>query len=115
MLLVNFTLFIISLLILLQCFSFIRLNLIEGASGSCDLDNDPVYLAKTNAADIKVMKEQVGDIKRMRDDMEILKDLVAKNTDGVKKMSDELQNQTSQLTGGFDGDIDSIPTMEGIE
>ena len=45
MLLVKLTLFVISLLILLHCFSFIRLNLIEGASGSCDLDNDPVYLA----------------------------------------------------------------------
>lgn len=114
MFLVNFTLFAISLLILLYCVSSVRFNLIEGASGSCELDNDPVYLAKTNAADIKVMKEQVGDIKRMRDDMDILKDLVLQNTNGVKKMSDELEKQTSELTGGFDGDVDNIPTTDGI-
>ena len=117
MLIVNITLFAISLLILHECMKMFNTNLVEGATGSCELDNDPVYLAKTNAADIKVMKEQVADIKRMRDDMDILKDLVLQNTQGVKQMSDELEKQTSELTGGLEGNVDDIPDPNsfGIE
>lgn len=111
---VNITLFFISLLILFQCLEIFNTELVEGATGSCELDNDPIYLAKTNASDIKVMKEQVADIKRMRDDMEILKGLVLQNTQGVKQMSDELEKQTSELTGGFEGDMDEIPNPDNF-
>jgi len=54
---INIVLCFFSLLIILSTLDFILPNLKEGATGSSELDNDPTYLAKVNAATIKAMKD----------------------------------------------------------
>lgn len=120
MLIVNITVLIVSLLIIIHIVNLLLGKLKEGMNEEnlkCDskLKNDPIYLSKVNAAEIKVMKEQVGDIKKMRDDMEILKGLVMNNTKGVKKMSDELVKKKTELIGDFEGNEDEIPRVSGLQ
>ena len=48
--LINLVLGFFSLLIVLSILKFVFPNVKEGATGSCDLEKDPTYLAKLNAA-----------------------------------------------------------------
>jgi hypothetical protein len=88
----------------------------EGATGSCDLDNDPTYLAKVNAANIKAMKDDIGEVKKLKEDIDILTELVGNNSTSIKKMGEALQEKSSELTGGLDPESgDELPSVTGME
>ena len=97
---INIVLCFFSLLIILSTLDFILPNLKEGATGSSELDNDPTYLAKVNAATIKAMKDDMGESKKMKEDIEILTDLVEKNAKSIQSMGEEMEDNASELTGG---------------
>ena len=116
MMLINLVLGFFSLLIVLSFLKFVFPNVKEGATGSCDLEKDPTYLAKLNAAKLKAMEEEFGEAKKLKEDIEILTELVKKNANNIQAMGDEIQNKSSELTGGLElDDGDEIPEVSGLE
>lgn len=111
----NIVLCFFSLLIILSVFNNLFPVLKEGATGSCDLENDPTYLAKVNAANIKAMKDEVGEAKKLREDIDILTELVEKNATSIQSMGEDLQEKSSELTGGFDPESGDIPDIDGLD
>ena len=104
-----------SLLIILSGMDYVFSNLKEGATGSCELDNDPTYLAKVNAATIKAMQDDMAESKKMKEDIQILTELVEKNAKSIQSMGEDLQDKASDLTGGIDLEGgDDIPEITGI-
>lgn len=102
--LMNLTLGFFSLLIAISFLSILFPVLKEGATGSCDLEKDPVYLAKLNAAKLKAMEDEFGEAKKLKEDIDILTELVKKNANNIQAMGQELQNKSSELTGGLEID-----------
>ena len=84
MMLINLVLGFFSLLIVLSILKIVFPNVKEGATGSCDLEKDPTYLAKLNAAKLKAMEEEFGEAKKLKEDIEILTELVKKNANNRK-------------------------------
>ena len=104
-----------SLLIIISVIDYMNPVVKEGATGSCDLDKDPTYLAKVNAAGIKAMKDDIGEVKKMKEDIDILTKLVGNNSKNIKKMGETLQEKSSELTGGLDPDSgDELPSVSGM-
>ena len=112
---INIILCFFSLLIIISILDSVNPVMKEGATGSCNLDKDPTYLAKVNAASIKAMKDDIGEVKKMKEDIEILTKLVGNNSTSIKKMGEALQEKSSELTGGFDPDSgDELPSVSGL-
>ncbi len=99
--LIDIVLCFFSLLIIFSILDYVWPVTMEGATGSCDLDKDPTYLAKLNAANIKAMKDEVGEAKKLREDITLLTELVQNNSKNIQAMGDELQEKSSELTGGI--------------
>ena len=113
--LINIVLCFFSLLIILSMLDYVWPVTKEGATGSCDLDKDPTYLAKLNAANIKAMKDEVGEAKKLREDVTILTEPVKKNAKNIQAMGEELQAKSSELTGGYNAESgDEIPSVTGL-
>tara|TARA_B110000261_G_C13066283_1_gene350286 strand:- start:1457 stop:1837 length:381 start_codon:yes stop_codon:yes gene_type:complete len=113
---VNVVLCFFSLLIIVSILNYVNPVMKEGATGSCDLDNDPTYLAKVNAANIKAMKDDIGEVKKLKEDIDILTELVGNNSTSIKKMGEALQEKSSELTGGLDPESgDELPSVTGME
>lgn len=111
----NIVLCFFSLLIIISVIDYMNPVVKEGATGSCDLEKDPTYLAKVNAASIKVMKGDIGKVKSLKEDIKMLTQLVGNNATSIKKMGESLQEKSSELTGGFDPESgDELPRVSGV-
>jgi len=76
---------------LLILFSFIKnltkQSLIEGATGTYQpYSDDPLILAKKNAANIEVLKQQVDEISGISSQVKINTDTIEKNTKTIKSL-----------------------------
>lgn len=112
---VSVVIFFFTFLILLSFLDFINPSFKEGARGSCNLDKDPTYLAKLNAANIKAMKNEIEDSKKLKEDIKILSGIVENNAKSIKSMSDELKSSADELTGGLDLEGgDELPSVDGL-
>ena len=104
-----------SFLILVSLHDFINPSFKEGATGTCELDKDPTYLAKVNAANIKAMKDEIGESKKLKEDIKILSEIVEKNAKSIKAMGDEIKGSADELTGGLDLEGgDELPSINGL-
>ncbi len=112
---IDIALIVFSLLIVLSILDYVRPNLKEGATGGCDLSKDPTYLAKVNAADIKGMKDDIGEVKKLKEDIVILTNLVSNNAKSIQKMGDELKAKSDELTGGWNSESgEDLPSASGL-
>ncbi len=112
---IDITLIVFSLLIVISIIDYVRPNLKEGATGGCDLNKDPIYLAKVNAADIKGMKDDIGEVKKLKEDIVILTNLVNNNAKSIQAMGDELKSKSDELTGGWEADSgEDLPSVGGL-
>jgi anaerobic C4-dicarboxylate transporter len=100
--LINVTLVFFSLLIAISFFNILFPVLKEGATGSCDLEKDPIYLAKLNAAKLKAMEDEFGEAKKLKEDIKILTNLVENNAKNIQAMGEQLQDKSSELINNFE-------------
>lgn len=102
-------------LIILSLHNFINPSFKEGATGKYELDKDPTYLAKVNAANIKAMKDEIGESKKLKEDIKILSEIVKNNAKSIKAMGDEIKGSSDKLTGGLDLEGgDELPSINGL-
>lgn len=84
-----------------RCFG----TVIEGATGEYedpDLNEDPLYLAKINAANIAYLKGQLDTITDMKTDLDAMNEQVESNSTAIQSLNTSIQN-----TG-----TDSIPDQQ---
>jgi len=70
-------------------------NIIEGAVGSYqeqNLDDDPVYIAKINAANIAYLKEQIDTVSDLKREINEMKEQVDSNSYAVQSLNTSMQN-----------------------
>ena len=98
------SIFIIYLIInqLIKCF---RPKIIEGATGSSkesSCNKDPLQMAMDNSAQIKVLKEQIGKVKKLSDEYDTINKQVESNSYMVnqinQKMADTAKNVPDEKT-----------------
>jgi len=103
---------IILFVLLIVCHLYKVLNpvsIIEGATSytgtytNPNLDNDPTYLARINAANITYLKEQIDSIGNLRQQIVDVSGVVHTNSDNIKEfgkqMSNNLNMMKHQITG----------------
>ena len=81
------TIFFILLLLFSLLKYFTKSSIIEGATGSYqEYSDDPLILAKKNAANIEVLKQKVDEISGISDQVKINTDTIDKNTKTIKSL-----------------------------
>jgi hypothetical protein len=80
------------------------------------ISEDPVILSKTNSNDIEELKKKMEELKDMKSRVENIGMQTKQNTDGIKKLSDEVANAGSDALGGYKPDSESpkLPTTSGL-
>ena len=72
------------------------------------LDKDPLYLAKTNAANITYLKDKVDDLIKLKQQIDDINSRVNYNETGIKNISNQLITSSQQLTGVDPNSTDSL-------
>ena len=107
------------LLILYSLFNFLFVNTIEGleCTGAQAVANDPLTLSKSNDNEIQLLKKKMEELKDIKSRVDTIDNLTKQNTDGLKKMGDEVKKSGSATLGGLDPDSskDSLPVPKGLE
>lgn len=70
-------------------------TVVEGATGEYvdpGLDEDPLYLAKTNAANIAYLKGQIDTITKMKTDLDSMNEQVESNSTAIQSLNTSMQN-----------------------
>ena len=78
------------------------------------LNDNPLYLATINAANIGYLKEQVDILNELKQKVNTLEPKVEKNTEGIAAMGEQFALSAQQLTGRDPNSIEPIPTVTGL-
>ena len=109
-----FILLFFSLLLIYSLFySFFNVT-IEGLE--CTAQNDPIVVSKSNANDVEELKKKMEELKGISSRVENIDRQTNKNTEDLKKLSDEAVNAGSDTLGGLDPKTKSkdLPTPTGL-
>lgn len=79
------------------------------------LGNDPLFLAKTNAANIAYMKSKVDELLNLKEKVADIDNTVKQNTDGITNISQQLSNSANQLVGRDPNSTEPIPQATGLD
>jgi len=79
------------------------------------LGNDPLFLAKTNAANIAYMKSKVDELLHLKEKVADIDNTVKQNTDGITNISQQLSNSANQLVGRDPNSTEPIPQATGLD
>lgn len=86
-------------LILYNIHKWLFCKIIEGATGDQtttyqdpDLDEDPLYLAKINAANIAYLKGQIDTITDLKTQLDAMNEQVESNSSAVQSINTSMQN-----------------------
>ncbi len=108
-----------TLLILYSLFNLLFVNTIEGleCTGAQAVANDPLTLSKSNDNEIQLLKKKMEELKDIKSRVDNIDNLTKQNTDGIKKMGDEVKKSGSDVLGGLDTNkgSDALPTPKGLE
>lgn len=99
---------------LLIAFSFIRnltkQSIIEGATGTYQpYAEDPLILAKKNAANIEVLKQKVDEISGISDRVKINTDTIDKNTKTIKSLLSSMSPSSNAASQKNQALVDKDP------
>jgi len=132
MLLTNVLIIILSFLIFLSILRFLKRFLIytglerrEGlepmdpnASTSQytdpGLNNDPLYLAKLNAANISYLKDQVDKLNGLKEQVATISSQTDNNSTAIKGIGDQMTVSSQQLTGRDPNSKEPLPSASGL-
>jgi hypothetical protein len=78
------------------------------------LNDNPLYLATINAANINYLKEQVDELSKLKQQVTALEPKVAQNTAGIAAMGDQFAQSAQQLTGRDPNSKEPIPSVTGL-
>ena len=79
------------------------------------LGNDPLFLAKTNAANIAYMKSKVDELLHLKEKVADIDNMVKQNTDGITNISQQLSSTANQLVGRDPNSTEPIPQATGLD
>ena len=79
------------------------------------LGNDPLFLAKTNAANIAYMKSKVDELIQLKEKVADIDNTVKQNTVGITNVSKQLSNSANQLVGLDPTSTAPIPQASGLD
>jgi hypothetical protein len=111
--------------VLLKRFRPYNYNYIEGMTGSGytdpGLNNNPTYLAITNASNISFLKGQVDDLLGLKQTVATLTTTVSdlntkveNNSAGISALGQTLKNTSAQLTGRDSDSTEPLPQATGL-
>ena len=78
------------------------------------LNNDPLYLAKLNAANISYLKDQVDKLNGLKEQVTTLSSQTDNNSTALRGIGDQLTASSQQLTGRDPNSKEPIPTATGL-
>ena len=78
------------------------------------LQQDPLYLAKVNSANISYLKEQVDKLNELKQQVKVLQSQVESNVTATNDIGVQLKTTSKELTGGA-GDPDNLPSLNSLE
>ncbi len=78
------------------------------------LNNDPLYLAKLNAANISYLKDQVDKLNGLKEQVTTLRSQTENNSTALRGIGDQLTASSQQLTGRDPNSKEPIPTATGL-
>ena len=78
------------------------------------LNNNPLYLATINAANISYLKEQVDGLSQLKQKVKTLESQVEMNTTGIAALGEQYALSAQQLTGRDPNSKEPIPTATGL-
>lgn len=79
------------------------------------LGNDPLFLAKTNAANIAYMKSKVDELLHLKEKVADIDNTVKQNTNGITNISQQLSSTADQLVGRDPNSSEPIPQATGLD
>jgi hypothetical protein len=78
------------------------------------LNNDPLYLAKLNAANISYLKDQVDKLSGLKEQVATLSSETDNNSTAIRGIGDQLTASSQQLTGRDPNSTEPIPSATGL-
>jgi len=133
MILVNVLIFLLLILIILylsglfmRFLSYLGLRVREGLENNSSdnpkavytdpgLNDNPLYLATLNAANIGYLKEQLDELSSLKQQVKTLETQVDQNTKGISALGEQFSLSAQQLTGRDPNSKDPIPMATGLE
>jgi len=79
------------------------------------LNQDSLYLAKLNAANISYLKDQVDKLNGLKEQVTTLSSETDNNSTAIRGIGDQLTVTSQQLTGRDPNSNEPIPTASGLE
>jgi hypothetical protein len=79
------------------------------------LNNDPLYLAKLNAANISYLKDQIDKLNGLKEQVTTLRSETDNNSTAIRGIGDQLTVTSQELTGRDPNSNEPIPTASGLE
>jgi FtsZ-binding cell division protein ZapB len=91
-------------------------NVFEGmeCASSAAIAADPIVLSQMNSKEIEELKKRMEDLKNIKSRVDNIDEGTKQNTQGIKKLADEVKNAGSDALGGYDGDDKKIPKVTGL-
>jgi hypothetical protein len=78
------------------------------------LNNDPLYLAKLNAANISYLKDQVDSLNGLKEQVATLSSQTESNSVAVRGIGDQMTTSAQQLTGRDPNSKEPLPSATGL-
>lgn len=79
------------------------------------LNQDPLYLAKVNSANITYLKEQVDKLTELKQQVNVLNTQVENNSTAITAMGQQMNVAAQELTGRSADSTEPIPSASGLE
>ena len=79
------------------------------------LEENPLYLATTNAANINYLKEQVDTLMDLKGQVKLLNDRVDANSEGIAAIGEQMALTAQELTGRDPNSKEPLPMATGLE
>jgi len=79
------------------------------------LNNDPLYLAKLNAANISYLKDQVDKLSGLKEQVNTLNTQTENNSTAINGIGQQLTLTSQQVTGRDPNSTEPLPTVTGLD
>ena len=79
------------------------------------LNNDPLYLAKLNAANISYLKEQVDKLNGLKEQVSTLSSQTENNSTAITGIGEQMNTTSQQLTGRDPKSTEPLPSATGLD